>query len=792
MSETSSNSSVHPWHMLAGLGSIDRSELCSFLANFRDASLLKLAVDRFQDLTPFTSQQTDTAKSAYQRRLEATATALDASGIGTAALRLMLWAELCKGLGCSPPVPLSFRSASVGTAELAAAVADRLAGTVEREIAPAQDWRDQVRQASDVAQRAFGLGDRPQFSAVVAAQAGRLIAQALQKGELDEEQRALVTKQFKARVSELSPEVRTEAESQAVKQGDAAIISLLAGSGALAGIGVAVELAGFGAYILAAQASAFLPLIGGKAAVSALFVLANPLFAVPAILGGGWFAKRKLEQGVRGRLAAGLAVMLALRGLSGDREALGAVMSDFRSLDVPWPDTSSATLQSRIQAIRAEFGSSLPELAGLPPGELAKGATGIERSNLEGLLFPYHGGSAAEVGAVGALTLGEVIYSAASIDPQVVVAADFARTADIGDVFRFGAFAEDVGDLAGHALTGAENNLRGYIAEQIVAARLLEKGHIVSTPEAANNPGFDLLVDDQHFQVKCLLDIDGLAEHFERYPDISVYANRDLAEEVASSGALWAGKVHFVDGFDYRTVDTLLDRSLDGGAEVMDLDVPIFAVAVSAARHLHGWWKGSIELTDLPFEIALDGAIRGSLSVAGGLSGKALGLVLFGPAGAVVFGGVGGVLALFGTGTVRGKLTQMFGQEWISRLDQVSVAFISAAEEALLRKLRLLDAKLDALSASEQEEVRWVHQRMLDDRVFIAEGLVQIRELSSIRDAEERTRAAIRAMHDWAVHPAAVHGELQRLVETAEARPGLSEIALPIWSRFVHSTSVRR
>ncbi|MGO7259074.1 hypothetical protein ACCT32_36650, partial [Rhizobium brockwellii] len=80
-------------------------------------------------------------------------------------------------------------------------------------------------------------------------------------------------------------------------------------------------------------------------------------------------------------------------------------------------------------------------------------------------------------------------------------------------------------------------------SEQLVAARLTEIGHVVSFPDTSNNPGFDLLVDGMPFQVKCLMSLDGLREHFSKYPDMPVYANSELAEAVIDSRAAWAGKV---------------------------------------------------------------------------------------------------------------------------------------------------------------------------------------------------------------------------------------------------------
>ena len=82
--------------------------------------------------------------------------------------------------------------------------------------------------------------------------------------------------------------------------------------GSLAGLVLAVDLAGFSAYIIAAQASAFIPLVGGKTAVSLLAVLANPLIALGVLGIGGWFAASSAGSAANRAIAARLAVLLAL------------------------------------------------------------------------------------------------------------------------------------------------------------------------------------------------------------------------------------------------------------------------------------------------------------------------------------------------------------------------------------------------------------------------------------------------------------------------------------------------
>ena len=276
-----------------------------------------------------------------------------------------------------------------------------------------------------------------------------------------------------------------------------------------------------------------------------------------------------------------------------------------------------------------------------------------------------------------------------AIDPTVLRAADFSRSDDISDIFDFGIFAERIESMAAESAAGAGNNLRGYVAEQIVAARLVEQGHVVTLPSTSNNPGFDLRVDGNEFQVKCLASIAGLREHFEKYPDMPVFANGELAEAVVATAEGWTNKVFYVEGFDRETTDFIMQTALDAGASLGEMDVPYFAVAVSTAKNLFGWWQGRIPLADLPFSVVLDGAVKGGLAAAGGISGNVLGLLLFGPAGALIFGSVGGAGAILGSHWTRQQVTRLISGDWLRSLDETTDRLHSALIEANQTKIRL-------------------------------------------------------------------------------------------------------
>lgn len=204
----------------------------------------------------------------------------------------------------------------------------------------------------------------------------------------------------------------------------------------------------------------------------------------------------------------------------------------------------------------------------------------------------------------------------------------------------------------------------------------------------------------------------------------AAFANGDIVDAANSSGADWADMVLPVEGFDYGIADQIMHRSLEAGADLMNLHMhaPIVAAAVSSARDIHGWWKGSVPLANLPFEIALGGAAKGGLAAANGLAGKGIGLLLFGPAGAVVGGGLGGVVSTLGAGRLRSAVDGLAAPEWEKDATTACDAFLDALEVVLAKKADILTGKLRTLEADHRAETRWIADRIADDRLFVLQG----------------------------------------------------------------------
>jgi len=295
----------------------------------------------------------------------------------------------------------------------------------------------------------------------------------------------------------------------------------------------------------------------------------------------------------------------------------------------------------------------------------------------------------------------------------------------------------------------------GYTAERIVASRLTEDGYLVSIPDSATQPGFDLIVDGKEFQVKCIEpeNYGILDRHFEKYPDTPVITNAEMAEVIADRAPDWANQVFFVEGYTYEFANKLTRTSLAAGAELSDYELIPFIAAISTVRNVHGWWIAEQSLGESAFNVTIDSASKGIMAVAGGFAGKGLGMLVFGPAGAYVFGGAVAVAA-----ATKGN--------WISEWVDVALnpdrdrAYDDAAKQLLLNCIGHLEAKVigieskvDALpngGIADAMRFRWEWEMIfVKSKINEADHLQQSGTKSGGRKAIE----ALELAYNCGVHP---------------------------------------
>lgn len=245
-----------------------------------------------------------------------------------------------------------------------------------------------------------------------------------------------------------------------------------------------------------------------------------------------------------------------------------------------------------------------------------------------------------ETASYAVLSVGDLLYDAFRIDPLAVEGIDFARAADLSDILRLAHFSEGLSELSARAQAGNIAQLQGYVAERVAAHALLASGADVSFPATSNQPGWDLLVNGEPFQVKCLATPAGVHEHFARYPDIPVITNGELAQFFVGDGRVTA-----LGFFNHHDVEAVTRQTLDGAADLLDLQIPLITGAIASARAGFAVLnKESDPLTAL--KAMTIGVVAGAGGAKGGALAAGVALGLLGVAGgwvsiiAPVFGGI--------------------------------------------------------------------------------------------------------------------------------------------------------
>ena len=286
-------------------------------------------------------------------------------------------------------------------------------------------------------------------------------------------------------------------------------------------------------------------------------------------------------------------------------------------------------------------------------------------SRIKNLLGKKEDGPDIETSAFVGLTIADMIYDYVRVDPLVMKASDFVRTEDLSNIFSFANFSENILKQSAESIKGNVSQIQGYVAEQFTAQVLQSSGFEVEFPELANQPGHDLLVGGVPYQVKCLASPQGVYDHIDKYPDIPVFVNAELAETFQDNPMVEA-----ISQMSHQQMVSTTESSMEAAKEFLDFEIPFIAFAVTGGRQAFLLSKNRVSFEAALINTGVDGAGRVAGAGAGKYIGGGIGLVL-GPYGAVV-----GSLIGAGVGAKTGK----------QATDYLKKKLLCQAEEKLLEK----------------------------------------------------------------------------------------------------------
>jgi hypothetical protein len=367
-------------------------------------------------------------------------------------------------------------------------------------------------------------------------------------------------------------------------------------------------------------------------------------------------------------------------------------------------------------------------------------------------------------GAILTISTGDFLYDYIRIDPNVVKGIDFARADDLSSIASFSVFARGIDTSVN---TGDIAQLQGYVAEKIVALELQARGHDVQFPETSNQEGWDILVDGMPFQVKNWATSQGVYEHFEKYPDIPVLVNEELA-----SNFQYNPMVYPVDGISHAEIVDLTKTNLDLGADLHDFQIPMISLLVSTYFNGKLLIKKDINSLNAGINILTDTSSRVVGGTAGNFSGSALGGALFGPAGILVGGAIGAFFGIGQGGRIASFVKSSFYQNEKRNVRMYLAELLDKTAYAIDKKVSIRDDGFNTIElylnqkTNNKKSIHALSEYYNDNREYLTGIKNRMLKLSNdlrnhIGDLDEQIVEAFKLIARSGVHPVMIQKELK-------------------------------
>lgn len=779
---------LQPTDIAAGLGAANRELLATCIALFEDTSLrhrvgelfgqlqhwTKRKVDAWQDAPkPTQGDQVDvtnSVRSCTQQWLD--------TRFSEAQLRLVLWVYLRDAFELPARTCASTRSAARSCDDLTAALLHSLA----------PGWFQKLTAATRG-------GANPTLPMTLDAVARQTIAELMHEmlNSTDPQsvhQREKLMAEVRERIERLQQDDRDALLGAigANQFNDSAIRKILLTGGSLTLFSASVWWAGFSAYILTAQVSAFIPLVSGPALVSLVSIVSNPISVIAIAGGGGWWLAKRTQRLVSQAVAMRVIALLAMNGLCSGRSGLCGMVDAFRGMDtlLPFNGLTFEVIQKYQQDWRLLQRARHHGMPDAPVvGEALDGVPIESVGSRLGRILGMDSEGLRDTATLSILTIGDVLWQMFAINPAVMNAANFSHTADLGNPADFAAFSNQVAAMDAAAHVGAVDSLRGYVAERLVASQLTDAGYQVEFPANPNQVGWDISVDGVQVQIKDTDSLSVLQKHFDHFgTQYPVIINSEMSQSLAEHHQdwlehhpAWANHLYVVDGYSNELVGHVTQQSLDAGASINHPHVPMFTLAISAYRNYQRFRGGRITGEQAVQQVLLDGSTKMVLASVGGMVGPAMGLFVFGPAGALVFGTVVPIISQMQSRKLQGSLdvwvTSQSYKNWHTATSGTLGTLVEKLRATLKVKAGVLQARINGLKHDDVKD--YLHWRAEDELASLREAWCRLGPIAreSVSSVEIAFGNLLGWMGEAPLHPVTYQAELDALIKVFNQRPPL-------------------
>jgi len=561
-----------------------------------------------------------------------------------------------------------------------------------------------------------------------------------------------------------------------------------------------ISIAGFSAYTFATSALASmaglvgvgLPFGAYSGLTSVIAVLSNPLFLIGSIGFLIYILNSKSNESIRNRLSPMIITLISVLSAKSENylctsekhiNNYNKIMLDFKEAN----EYKIEVMQDKILGLKdiTLEKQSVFNLSNIPSSTLATCDSSMEFLNqpivqislhdrLQSIIGKSYNEYSKEINfSIATLTVGDLIYDMSRIDPLVIESVDFARKDDIADMFSFAYFSERI-DIES---VGNISQLKGYVAERLVAQQLQSQGYEVEFPELSNQPGYDLLVNNEPFQVKCGESESLVNTHFEKYPDIPVLVNEELGQFFINND-----KVFPIEGVRNDEITQLTIDNLESASEIIDYEIPLITIAIVSGKNIFSVFQNKIDIENAIGKTVEESTTR----IVGGLTGSQLfmlGGMIWMPAAAVVGGAVGAVLGSITITKLVDKLKLMsFLKEETKAIDTAIKIIMEKSIIIAEKNLKIAEKKfyqtITILKNKEQKNIiKYIEYRYNQEykyRIEKIELMKKVVDTESIVLDEETSNILVSAQNaiiiteQVGVHPYNIISETSNLINAIE------------------------
>ena len=322
-------------------------------------------------------------------------------------------------------------------------------------------------------------------------------------------------------------------------------------------------------------------------------------------------------------------------------------------------------------------------------------------SELEKFLARKAFNKKAETSGAAALSIGDLIYDMARIDPTYVKGAQFSRpeAVDISSKFKIG--KQNIKDMEavrpGKALQGEdysehlhEVNYRGGVQEFLTDRWMLERNVEIEIPTKMNQPGWDRIYNGEKWQIK-----GGSVADVREARTESEYRVATTTETAAAYKEQYPEDADAVLGTYSKSVtDKILEEGKEASMEIYEDNeffnsvVPEFLAIpslVSTIKNVSNYNKDKINAETAIQNVAIDSVGKGGAMLAGGAIGS-----IFGPLGTLVGGAAGLFIA---KDYIDDFKLDTFAKKEIEKLKKDLDNYIIAAIKIIKKNLKVFKKK---------------------------------------------------------------------------------------------------